>query len=367
VIETDKTLAEVESPRTGTLEEILVAAGTTVAVGTVIARISLTESDSQEPPPEQPEESVHPSHPQSMETQVVEASRSSAERKEASTQPAAPRILATPRAKKLADELRFDIAAVSAYAGKQNLVEKDVRGFAEHIRRDGLATASATVPVVKEPPSSARRIIAQSMAASFRDVPHFYLDRSVDVRELVKMRQNTFPQIEKQTGVHLTYTDILLKAIAVALEAHPELNRSWHEDGIVRHSSINVGIAVQAPGRLLVPVLRNVDKLSLVDLGKERSSLVSMAQAGRLSPEYMAGASCSLSNLGAYGVDHFHAIINPPESAILAAGRIADRAVVPVLSLSLSVDHRLVDGTLAAAFLNSIVQAIESPYGLLFH
>lgn len=250
-------------------------------------------------------------------------------------------------------------------------MEVDIRSFAE-----SRATASVAVPStgsIKETPSATRRAIAQRMAASFRDVPHFYLDRLADAGELTKIRETVFAAIEKQTGVHLTYTDALLKAMAMALREHPEINASWQEDVILRRQSFNVGIAVQTPTRLLVAVLRDADRLSLAEVGRKRTELVTTARAGKLTLEQMEGASCTLSNLGPFGVDHFHAILNPPESAILAAGRIAERAVAvagtvvarPTISLSLSVDHRLIDGVVAAGFLGSIVHAIENPYLLL--
>ena len=211
------------------------------------------------------------------------------------------------------------------------------------------------------------------MTASFRDVPHFYLDRMADAGELTRLRTTMFAAIEKQMGVHLTYTDVFVKAIALALRDHPAVNASWQEDGILRRQNINVGLTVQTPTRLLVAVVRDADRLSLAEVGRKRNELVTTAQTGKLTLQEMEGASCTLSNLGPFGVDQFHAILNPPESAILAAGRIAERAVVldgavvarPTVSLSLSVDHRLVDGTVAAGFLSSIVNAVENPYLLL--
>ena len=250
-------------------------------------------------------------------------------------------------------------------------MEEDVRAFAGSRVPGGAAVPAGAG--VKEAPSAARRTIAQRMTASFRDVPHFYLDRMADAWELTRLRTTMFAAIEKQMGVHLTYTDVFVKAIALALRDHPAVNASWQEDGILRRQNINVGLAVQTPTRLLVAVVRDADRLSLAEVGRKRNELVTTAQTGKLTLQEMEGASCTLSNLGPFGVDHFHAILNPPESAILAAGRIAERAVVldgavvarPTVSLSLSVDHRLVDGTVAAGFLSSIVNAVENPYLLL--
>jgi pyruvate dehydrogenase E2 component (dihydrolipoamide acetyltransferase) len=172
--------------------------------------------------------------------------------------------------------------------------------------------------------------------------------------------------------VRLSYTDLLLKALAVSLRERPEVNAYWQNGAVQRHR-INVGFATQTTDRLIVPVVRDADKLPLAELAKVRGALVARARAGKLQANEVGDASCTLSNLGSYGIDHFHAIINPPESVILAVGRIASRpmvengAVVPrqTIYLSLSVDHRLLDGTTSAGFLNHLVRLVESPATLL--
>jgi pyruvate dehydrogenase E2 component (dihydrolipoamide acetyltransferase) len=210
------------------------------------------------------------------------------------------------------------------------------------------------------------------MTVSFQTIPHFYVTVLADATELIKLRESLITRIENQVGVRLSYTDVLLKALAVALRTHPEVNSYW-QDGAVQRDRINVGFAAQAADRLIVPVVRDADKLSIAELARVRGTLTARARAGKLQVDDVGDASCTLSNLGSHGVDHFHAIINPPESVILAAGRIALRPVVAngmvvprqTIYLSLSVDHRLINGTTSAGFLNTLVGVVESPDVLL--
>jgi len=211
------------------------------------------------------------------------------------------------------------------------------------------------------------------MTRSFQTVPHFYLNMLADATELKRLREDLLPTIERQSGVRLTYTDLLIKAVALALRENPGVNVSWQEDKIVRYSSVNVGFAAQVGERLIVLVVADADQLTLPKLVKVRFHLVERARAGKLIAADLQGASCTISNLGALGIDQFSAIINPPESAILAVGRIAPRPLVmneqvtprTTVFLTLSLDHRVVDGVQGAAFLRSIADAIESPHKLL--
>jgi pyruvate dehydrogenase E2 component (dihydrolipoamide acetyltransferase) len=177
--------------------------------------------------------------------------------------------------------------------------------------------------------------------------------------------------------VRLSITDFLLKALARALREVPDMNASWHEGReaghVERRQDVNIGFAAQSVGRLLVPVIRGVDGLAITQLARQRVDLAGRAKDGKLKPEEMQGASCTLSNLGAFGIDEFEALVNPPESCILAAGTILPRpfvvdgalAIRPTLKLTLSVDHRVADGVLAAAFLNAVAKTIEQPATML--
>jgi pyruvate dehydrogenase E2 component (dihydrolipoamide acetyltransferase) len=213
------------------------------------------------------------------------------------------------------------------------------------------------------------RIMAERMTASWTTAPHFYLVREVDVSRLVTWRERA----SKQTGVRITYTDLLVKLVAAALGQHPRVNVAWKDGAIVQHGEINIGLAVAIDDGLVVPVLHRADTLSLAEIAGRREDLVSRAQGGRLRPADIQGGGFTISNLGMYGVDAFNAIVNPPQAAILAVGRIADRvvpvdgqpAVRPAMVLTLSCDHRALDGARAAQFLGALAELVEEPLTLL--
>ncbi len=367
IIQTDKVDIEVESPCSGTLLEVLVETEQVVPVGTLVGRIA--QAGSVEAPQASGKPTTPVSPPASQQPLASNAPRSAPVM--SASLDSEGRKLANPRAKKLARELGLDILLVPDYEGRGRIVEADVqRFFQENSKPAANAVSGSTTN--RETSSAARKAIAERVTASFQTVPHFYLDVLADATGLVRLRESLLGEIEKQVGVRLSYTDLLLKALAVCLREHPEVNAFW-QNGAVQRDRINVGFAAQAPDRLVVPVVRDADKLSLAGLARVRSDLAARARAGELRPDDVGNASCTLSNLGPHGVDHFHAIINPPESLILAAGRIASRpmvengAVVPrqTIYLSLSVDHRLLDGALSAEFLNDLVRRIEAPDALL--
>jgi pyruvate dehydrogenase E2 component (dihydrolipoamide acetyltransferase) len=207
------------------------------------------------------------------------------------------------------------------------------------------------------------------MTASWTTAPHFYLVREVDVSRLVTWRERA----SKQTGARLTYTDLLVRVVAAALVQHPRVNVSCKDGTIAQHAAINIGLAVAIDDGLVVPVLHRADTLSLAEIATRREDLVARAQAGKLRPADIQGGSFTISNLGMYGVDAFNAIVNPPQAAILAVGRIADRvvavngqaAVRPTMMLTLSCDHRALDGARGAQFIGALADLIEEPLALL--
>jgi len=213
------------------------------------------------------------------------------------------------------------------------------------------------------------RIMAERMTASWTSAPHFYLVREVNVARLVSW----LPLARKQTGAHITYTDLLVKLVAAALAQHPRVNVSWKDGTLERHADVNLGLAVALEDGLVVPVLHKADTLGLKDLAAKREDLVTRAQAGKLRPADIQGGVFTISNLGMYGIDAFSAIVNPPQAAILAVGRIVDRvvpvngqpAVQPTMVLTLSCDHRALDGARGAQFLGALAELIEEPLALL--
>jgi pyruvate dehydrogenase E2 component (dihydrolipoamide acetyltransferase) len=211
--------------------------------------------------------------------------------------------------------------------------------------------------------------MAERMTASWTTAPHFYLVREVNVSRLVTWRERA----SKQTGVRLTYTDLLVRIVAAALVQQPRVNASWRDGAIVQNAEVNVGLAVALEDGLVVPVLQRADTLSLAEIATRREDLVGRAQAGKLRPADIQGGGFTISNLGMYGVDAFNAIVNPPQAAILAVGRIADRVVAangqpvvqPTMVLTLSCDHRALDGARAAQFIGALAELIEEPLALL--
>ncbi len=211
--------------------------------------------------------------------------------------------------------------------------------------------------------------MAERMTASWTTAPHFYLVREVNVSRLATWRERA----SKQASARITYTDLLVKLVAAALARHPAVNTSWKDGAIVRHAEINIGLAVAIDDGLIVPVIHRADTLSLTEIATRREDVVTRGQAGKLRPADIQGGVFTISNLGMYGVDAFNAIVNPPQAAILAVGRIADRvvavngqpAVQPTMVLTLSCDHRALDGARAAQFLGTLADLIEEPLVLL--
>jgi pyruvate dehydrogenase E2 component (dihydrolipoamide acetyltransferase) len=211
--------------------------------------------------------------------------------------------------------------------------------------------------------------MAERMTASWTTAPHFYLVREVNVSRLVTWRERA----SKQTGARITYTDLLVRIAAAALSLHPRVNASWRDGAIVQNSDVNIGLAVAIDDGLVVPVIHRADTLSLVEITARREDVVSRGQAGKLRPGDIQGGGFTISNLGMYGVDAFNAIVNPPQAAILAVGRIADRVVAvngqavvqPTMVLTLSCDHRALDGARGAQFLGALAELIEEPLALL--
>lgn len=213
------------------------------------------------------------------------------------------------------------------------------------------------------------RIMAQRLQQSWTTVPHFYLERDVNAAALAQWRK----ALQVRSSAKITYTDLMVKAVAAALRKHPRINASWHNEQIVANHEINVGLAVAVEDGLLVPVVHGADRLGLSEIAGRRIDLVDKAQSGKLAPADLADGTFTISNLGMFGVERFNAIVNPPQAAILAVGAIVDRvvpvngqpAVQPMMTLTLSCDHRIVDGARAAQFLQTLVGYLEEPLSIL--
>ncbi len=382
-IETDKVTVEIESPASGMLASITAHEGDVVPVGQTIAWI------------------LAPGEVAPTTAPAIQSGRTLAK----STV-----IQASPVARKMAEEHGIDLAVVKPGGGR---IEKaDVLAYVEKQRRpspaatrhveqarlmpaspkarrlaaergidlgqvrgSGPGSAVLAVDLPAAPPASAEtlptvwRVMAERMSASWTTAPHFYLLREVKASRLMAWRE----QAQKRAAGKITFTDLLVKIVAAALRQHLRINSSWNAGGILRNDEINIGVAVAIDDGLIVPVIHRADTLTLAEIASQRSDLVTRAQAGRLLLQDIQGGTFTLSNLGMYGVDVFNAIVNPPQAAILAVGRIVERVVAvngqpsvqPMLFLSLSCDHRVVDGARGARFLDAIAGLIEEPLGML--
>ncbi len=352
-VSTDKVDMEVESTGSGFLSP-LVELNTPVSVGTVIA--VLTDQPGQITAPERivsngqrsvPAEAAKPDN--TISTAVEMASRAG--------------IPASPRARSLAKRLGVNLDDVTPASGTR-IIEADVQ--AHHDR----SQTKSPQPVST---SAARRITAERTSHSFERAPHFYLTRQVDAGRLVQLREQLQTAAQRKLGFNITYTDFLLRALALALREEQAVNAYWLDGRVVLRSTVDVGFAAQTEQGLLVPVISNADQLSLFRLADRRKELTQKAREGKLQLQDSEGGSATLSNLGTYGIDSFQAILNPPQSVILTSGAIARRPVVmgdrieaaETLILSLSADHRVLDGVAAAKFLAAISRMIEDPLELL--
>jgi pyruvate dehydrogenase E2 component (dihydrolipoamide acetyltransferase) len=281
------------------------------------------------------------------------------------------RVLASPKARRLAQEARLDLAALAGSGPEGAVLAADV--VAAQTTPVTPVSAPIPVPVAAAPQvvpvARMWKVMAERLTESWTTVPHFFLGRDVDASALVAWREAA----QTRSDLKLTYTDLLVMLAAHSLCRHPRLNAACQNGTIVANADVHIGIAVAVEDGLLVPVIRHAERLGLGELAAVRGDLVGRSQTGKLTPDDLAGGTFTISNLGMFGVDRFSAIINPPQAAILAVGRIVDKvvavagqpAVRPMLGLNLSCDHRVVDGARAARFLDDLAAAIEDPMRLL--
>jgi pyruvate dehydrogenase E2 component (dihydrolipoamide acetyltransferase) len=397
-IETDKVTVEIESPANGVLGDVTAREGDVVPVGQAIARIFAAgeAASSASPPVSSPAGHAEAAAPREIKAsplarklaaehgvdlaQVktasgkiekadvlahVERQKAPASGNGAAVHGVAVRLpAASPKARRLAAERGLDVGALRGTGPGGAVIAGDIPAAAAPA-----AVPAASIEGKGEGVSQVWRIMAERMTASWTSAPHFYLVREVNVSRLVAWRE----QAGKQTGARITYTDLLVRLVAATLARHPAANVSWKDGSLVRHPEINIGLAVALDDGLVVPVLHRADALSLPEIAARREDLVTRAQGGKLRLADIQGGSFTISNLGMYGVDAFSAIVNPPQAAILAVGRIVDRvvplkgqpAVQPTMVLTLSCDHRALDGARGAQFLGALADLIEEPLALL--
>jgi pyruvate dehydrogenase E2 component (dihydrolipoamide acetyltransferase) len=361
-VETDKATMEVESPTAGTLRRILYPADATAPVATVIALITETADEvipdndalgaglqAEAQPPKPSDRGA----PQPSGGLGSPAARGPSEVEPLADSKASDRVRSSPAARKRAQELGVDISRVSGRGPGGRVTLEDIDAAASTLKSSPAAPSGEK----REPMSRMRKAIADRMTRSVREQPQFSISRDVDMTAASEKR--------KEAGV--SYTDAIVAAAAKTLRDHPRLRARIEEGELVTSDAANIGLAIALEDGLLVAVLRDADGKGLKELATERERLEEHARAGKLAENELTGSVLTVSNLGTLGVDRFTAIVNPPEAAILAVGRVADRvvakdgapAVRPMATLTLSVDHRVADGATAARYLSAVAERLE--------
>ncbi len=349
-IETDKAVFELESPADGVLAGVKSSAGDMVPVGRTIAWIV---ARGEQPPAEDAADAATLAMQQQARSTVAAAAALAIA--PAPTKSGGPAGRASPKARRIAEEYGVDISQIRGTGPDGSITSEDVLAAA--------AAKSAAQPAAA--PASAMSAVARLMAdrttQSWTQTPHFFLVREVDANGLLKARKNA--------GEGFTITDLLISLTARTLAKHPKLNATWTGQGIRLNPEINISLAIAVEDGVVGAVIPRADSASLAGIAAQRKQLAERARAGRLRPPDVAGGTFTISNLGMFNVDAFNAIITPPQAAILAVGRIADRVVPvngapdirPMMTFTLSSDHRVVDGAQAARFLDDLAAALYQP------
>lgn len=381
-IETDKATVEIEASASGTLSGITAQAGEDVPVGQTIAWIlgqgeSIPEDVTRAEPTEAQElkaqettlmasplaQKIAAQH--SIDLANVKASGGRIQKADVlayveaqKVEDGGPRLTpASPKARRLAAELSLDLENLTGSGPEGAILAADV------------VAAETVQPAMRLQVSTTWRRMAERVTQSWQSAPHFYLMRDVNASQLLAWRV----QAKERSGINITITDLLVRLTAAALREHPRVNAAWIQGEITLNRDINIGLAVAVEEGLFVPVMHQADKLSLSQIAERRQELIDLAQNGKLGLGDLQGGTFTISNLGMYGVDIFNAVLNPPQACILAVGSITERvvpvggqpAVQPMLMLSLTYDHRVVDGARGALFLQTLAANIENPLRLL--
>jgi pyruvate dehydrogenase E2 component (dihydrolipoamide acetyltransferase) len=416
-IETDKATMELVARGSGVLQGVKLKEGETAPVGEVIAvigeegeaagEVGEPAADEKEAAAAEPAErgSEQPGRPEAQESKTPAAEGTGAAETEAAAgaqetaqvergappEPAgdgrerqgADRVKASPLARRLAEEAGLELSAVEGTGPGGRITKRDIEAAVQEggARAEApgaeapRAEAAAPAPAVEVGPDSEevpvtqmRKAIARRLVQSIGPVPTFYLTVEVDMRRMVELRSRLNERLEKE-GVKTSLNDFIIKAVAVALARHPEVNASWSDNAIVRHNRVHIGVAVAIEDGLITPVVRDADRKRVRDIAGEVKELAGRAREKKLKPEEYTGATFSVSNLGMFGIVEFTAIINPPEAGILAVGTMEEKAVVedgvvvvrPRMRLTMSCDHRVVDGATGAKFLQTVRELVEDP------
>ncbi len=350
-METDKANVEVESPGSGTLGQIVLSENELMPVGALAAFLFAKGEEVRKREVPATAAAPGPAAPAEAKSEIKEEGPMTADRE----------VLATPLAKRMARELGIDLRTIRG-SGPGGRIEKMDVERAKAAGPAPAATPSAKPGLLKL--TATREAIARRMSQSFATAPHFYLSLEADMKAL----QETREALGKR-GSKPTFTDLIVFITAKALREFPKVNASWTEGGILVKEEINIGVAAEAESGLIVPVLKRADQRSLPQISEALASLVQKARTKKLGVEDLTGGTFTITNMGMLGIERFDAIINPPESAILSTGKIVEKVVVidggihirPRMDMTLSVDHRVLDGADGARFLVRIKEMIENP------
>ena len=395
-IETDKATMELVARGSGVLRKHMIAEGASAPVGTVIGVIAGANEDISsiggDAPPAAPAQAEAPKA-EAAPKEEAPAAKAEAPRPEAkpaaqatATQappaPAAPtngggRIKASPLAKRLAAEAGLELKSVQGSGPGGRITKRDIEAAATQPAPAAAASRSrspsTSYPDYEDIPlSQMRKTIAKRLATSIGPIPTFYLTIEVDMSHLQGARERINARMEAQ-GVKVSINDFIIKAVAVALRQHPEVNAQWTDTAIRRFNRVHVGVAVAVEDGLITPVVRDADQLGVAEISQQVRELAKRARDRKLQPEEYTGATFSISNLGMFGITEFTAIINPPEAGILAIGAMEDKVVShfgevvtqPRMRVTMSCDHRVIDGATGAKFLQTLRQYLEEPTMML--
>jgi len=391
-VETDKATMEMEAFDDGIVHELYIQEGDKVTVG---GKMAMLLGAGEDPSAAEAADSAHtaeaapiPSGDEAEENPKAEPAAKASSNKSSSPTPAAAprrrrgaadaRVKASPLARKLAAEKGVDLTALDGTGPGGRIIAADVQNAPKSAPAGSAAAFAGPAPILPRvgegdevtPISSMRRIIAERLVASKLQLPHFYLRLEVDAGPLMDLRAQVNASEEKRDGGNkYTINDFILKAVVSSLQAVPAVNASWNGDSIVRFAKIGLSVAISVPDGLVTPVIKDAGSKSLIELSRAVKDLAVRARDKKLKPDEFDGGTITVSNLGAWGIDHFDAIINPPQSSILSVGAIKEQPVVKNgqvaigkrMWLGLSCDHRVVDGALGAEFLSEIAKRIEQP------
>jgi pyruvate dehydrogenase E2 component (dihydrolipoamide acetyltransferase) len=377
-VETDKAVVEIEANGDGILGGVTAQAGAVVPVGQTIAWLL---KPGETPPTQTAAVQTGRTGAAALQQPVVAAESAAGPQGDPLAVAAAANIRISPKARRLAKEHGVDITRIKGTGPGGEIVAEDVlaatarTAAATAPAATYAAAAPASAPAMASAPaelgalSSIGRIMAERTTQSWTTAPHFFVSRDVECTELVAARKRFGPEVERSRGVKLTYTDLLTAIVAQTLRKHPRMNASWTGDTIKGNADVNVGLAMAVTDAVVVGVIPRTDGISLGDIAARRRDLTERARANKLQPADITGATFTISNLGMYNVDSFTAIIVPPQAGILAVGAMKDRlvpvmggiATKPIMTITLSCDHRVLDGARGAAFMHDLVEALQNP------